>query len=82
MVLESQDPESSPMTQGLFEFKIIGSFLILQGRNKQKNHLTWIGMTLAVKHSELAILFQNVEVTVSLHRLRKKPMLISRSTSS
>lgn len=39
-------------------------------------------MTLSVYHSELAILFQDVEVTVSLHCLRKKPVLTSRSTAA
>lgn len=58
------------------------SFLIIRDKNKQKCFLTWCGMTLSVYHSELAILFQDVEVTVSLHRLRKKPVLTSRSTAA
>lgn len=38
-------------------------------------------MTLGVQHSELAFVFQDVEVTVSLHRLGKKLMLTFRSTT-
>lgn len=39
-------------------------------------------MALGVHHSELAVLFQNVEVTVSLHGLGKKPMLTPWSLTS
>lgn len=80
-LLQPQDPESLPMKRGLLECEIIGSFLVPQDKNKQEHHLTWIGVALGMHHSELAVLLQNVEVTVSLHRLGKKPVLMPRSTA-